>query len=71
MKESFCLHSNSFRILQMTSSVEDMGDVQWELAICLFIAWVMLYATVRKSVRWSGTVLFFLSYLLNTIFIFI
>jgi len=43
-----------FRILQMTSSVEDMGDVQWELAICLFIAWVMLYATVRKSVRWSG-----------------
>jgi len=41
----------------MTSGVEDMGDVQWELAICLFIAWVLLYVTVRKSVRWSGMVL--------------
>jgi len=42
------------RILQTTSGVEEMGDVQWELAICLFIAWVLLYVTVRKSVRWSG-----------------
>lgn len=31
-----------------------MGDVHWELIVCLLIAWVLLYGTIRKSVRWSG-----------------
>lgn len=42
------------RILQMTDRVTDMGEVQLELAICLLIAWILLYVTIRKSVRWSG-----------------
>jgi hypothetical protein len=44
----------SRRILQMTNGVTDMGDIHWELTVCLLIAWVLLYATIRKSVRWSG-----------------
>jgi hypothetical protein len=38
----------------MTNGVTDMGDIHWELTVCLLIAWVLLYATIRKSVRWSG-----------------
>jgi hypothetical protein len=47
----------SRRILQMTGEVTNMGEIHWELTICLLIAWVLLYVTIRKSVRWSGTVL--------------
>lgn len=35
-----------------------MGDVHWELTICLLFAWILLYGTIRKSVRWSGSYLF-------------
>lgn len=31
-----------------------MGDVNWELAVCLLIAWALIYCAIRKSVRWSG-----------------
>jgi len=40
----------------MTDEATDMGDLHWELIVCLLIAWVLLYVTIRKSVRWSGTV---------------
>ncbi|XP_046646776.1 sodium- and chloride-dependent betaine transporter-like isoform X1 [Daphnia pulicaria] len=46
------------RILQMTNGVTDMGDIHWELTVCLLIAWVLLYATIRKSVRWSGKMVY-------------
>ena len=37
-----------------------MGDIHWELTLCLLIAWILLYVTIRKSVRWSGNFIFFL-----------
>ena len=40
----------------MTDEVTNMGEIHWELTVCLLIAWVLLYVTIRKSVRWSGAV---------------
>ena len=37
-----------------------MGDIHWELTLCLLIAWILLYVTIRKSVRWSGNFIFFI-----------
>lgn len=38
----------------MTWDASAVGDVNWELAVCLLAAWVLIYIAIRKSVRWSG-----------------
>ena len=38
----------------MTTGVDTIGDIRWELAACLFVAWLLIFITIRKSVRWSG-----------------
>lgn len=42
----------------MSDGVDVLGDLQWELAVCLIIAWALLFITLRKSVRWSGKYVF-------------
>ena len=42
----------------MTDGVEDLGYIQWELAVCLLIVWILLCTTLRKSVRWSGEIFY-------------
>lgn len=44
----------SRRIVQMSSDASTIGDVNWELAVCLLAAWVLTYIAIRKSVRGSG-----------------
>lgn len=43
----------------MTSGIEDMGGLRWELAACLLVAWIMVYFSIWKSVKSSGKVLYF------------
>uniref|UniRef100_A0A1B6CQI5 Transporter n=2 Tax=Clastoptera arizonana TaxID=38151 RepID=A0A1B6CQI5_9HEMI len=47
------------KVLQITSGIETFGLVRWELAACLFVAWIIVYFALWKSVRSSGRVLYF------------
>ena len=44
------------RVLQITKGVDDMGDIQWELTLCLFFAWVVIYLCICKGIKSSGKV---------------
>ena len=33
-----------------------MGELQWELALCLFFAWVVIYLCICKGIKSSGKV---------------
>lgn len=59
--EMHILNSNLFvacrrRILNVTGSVEEMGGVRWELALCLLLSWVICYFCVWKGVKSTGKV---------------
>ena len=46
----------SRRVLQITSGMEDLGGVQWELLGCLILGWFIVYLIIWKGLHASGKV---------------
>lgn len=44
------------RMLGMSSGIEELGAVRWDLALCLLASWVFCYFSIWKGVRSSGKV---------------
>ncbi|XP_027002279.1 solute carrier family 6 member 22, tandem duplicate 1 [Tachysurus fulvidraco] len=47
------------RVLNLTSSVYELGSVRWELALYLLLAWIICYFCVWKGVKSTGKVVYF------------
>ncbi|XP_056885945.1 sodium- and chloride-dependent GABA transporter 2-like [Takifugu flavidus] len=47
------------RILNVTGSVEEFGSMQWELALCLLLSWIICYFCIWKGVKSTGKVVYF------------
>ncbi|KAK2714277.1 sodium- and chloride-dependent GABA transporter 1-like [Artemia franciscana] len=47
------------RVLGITSGIEDLGGMQWELVGCLFLAWVFVYIIIWKGLHQSGKIIWF------------
>lgn len=60
------------KILQASGSIEDVGSIQWELAIALLGAWIICYFCVWKGIKSSGKIVYFTAtfpYIMLTIFL--
>lgn len=44
------------RILGLSSGIEELGSVRWDLALCLLLAWIVCYFCVWKGVKTTGKV---------------
>lgn len=44
------------RILKITGSIEEFGSMQWELALCLLLSWIICYFCIWKGVKSTGKV---------------
>ncbi|XP_037346500.2 sodium- and chloride-dependent GABA transporter 2 [Pungitius pungitius] len=42
------------RVLNLSTGIEDLGNIQWELSLCLLLAWIICYFCVWKGVRSTG-----------------
>ncbi|KAG2460300.1 KDM5A demethylase, partial [Polypterus senegalus] len=47
------------RVLRISSGIEHIGKLQWDLTLCLFLAWVVCYFCIWKGVKSTGKVVYF------------
>ena len=40
----------------MSRGIEDLGEMRWELAMCLLLAWLIVFLCLSKGVQSSGKV---------------
>eukprot|EP00069_Balaena_mysticetus_P015597 bmy_22553T0 len=41
-------------VLKISAGIEYPGEIRWPLAFCLFLAWVIVYASLAKGIKTSG-----------------
>lgn len=46
-------------VLQLSPSMDQIGSVRWELALCLGLAWLICYFCIFKGIKWSGKIVYF------------
>uniref|UniRef100_A0A672SDR3 Transporter n=1 Tax=Sinocyclocheilus grahami TaxID=75366 RepID=A0A672SDR3_SINGR len=46
------------RVLRISSGIEEVGSLRWELAICLALAWVICYFCIWKGPKSTGKVVY-------------
>ncbi|XP_051804761.1 sodium- and chloride-dependent GABA transporter 2-like isoform X2 [Acanthochromis polyacanthus] len=47
------------RVLNITASIHELGSIQWELALCLLLSWIICYFCVWRGVKSTGKVVYF------------
>ncbi|KAL2089069.1 hypothetical protein ACEWY4_015968 [Coilia grayii] len=48
-----------YNVLHISKGLEYPGDIRWSLALCLFLAWVIVYVSLAKGIKSSGKVVYF------------
>uniref|UniRef100_A0A8C1WYI4 Transporter n=1 Tax=Cyprinus carpio TaxID=7962 RepID=A0A8C1WYI4_CYPCA len=48
-----------YNVLHISKGIEYPGDIRWPLAACLFLAWIIVYASLAKGIKSSGKVVYF------------
>ena len=43
-------------VLHTSGGIEEIGEVQWDLFICLIVAWALVYGFIWKGLHNSGKV---------------
>ncbi|XP_038872860.1 sodium- and chloride-dependent glycine transporter 2-like [Salvelinus namaycush] len=48
-----------YNVLNISKGIEYPGEIRWPLALCLLLAWVIVYASLAKGIKSSGKVVYF------------
>ncbi|KAL3880187.1 hypothetical protein ACJMK2_032450 [Sinanodonta woodiana] len=47
------------KVLQLSTGIGQPGTVKWDLALCLLLAWIVVYFCIWKGIKSSGKVVYF------------
>ncbi|XP_051978973.1 sodium- and chloride-dependent GABA transporter 2-like [Xyrauchen texanus] len=47
------------RVLRISSGIDEIGTLHWDLVLCLLLAWVLCYFCIWKGVKSTGKVVYF------------
>ncbi|CAH3114625.1 unnamed protein product [Pocillopora meandrina] len=62
-----------YRVLRISGGLDEPGIINWDLALCLLLGWIICYLCVWKGVKSTGRVVYFTAtfpYVLLTIIMF-
>ncbi|XP_013385449.1 sodium- and chloride-dependent glycine transporter 1 [Lingula anatina] len=45
-------------VLELTSGIDDLGDIRWQLLVSLIVAWILVFLCLFKGVKSSGRVVY-------------
>ena len=45
------------KVLALSSGVGEPGSIKWDLALCLLLAWIIVYFCIWKGIKSSGKVI--------------
>ncbi|CAD5122602.1 DgyrCDS11014 [Dimorphilus gyrociliatus] len=48
-------------VLKMSDGIDDMGGIVWQLALCLLLAWVIVFCVLIKGIASLGKIVYFTS----------
>uniref|UniRef100_T1IYR7 Transporter n=1 Tax=Strigamia maritima TaxID=126957 RepID=T1IYR7_STRMM len=46
-------------VLKLSSGIDDIGTVKWDLALCLLLSWIIVVLCLIKGIKTSGKVIYF------------
>ncbi|XP_064485259.1 sodium- and chloride-dependent glycine transporter 2-like isoform X2 [Ornithodoros turicata] len=46
-------------VLDLSSGIEEMGGIKWDLALCLLLSWIIVVVCLLKGIKTSGKVVYF------------
>ncbi|XP_074653910.1 sodium- and chloride-dependent glycine transporter 2-like [Tubulanus polymorphus] len=47
-----------YNVLELTDDIGNLGGFRWELVVCLFVSWIVVFLCLFKGVRSSGKVVY-------------
>ncbi|XP_077977814.1 sodium- and chloride-dependent glycine transporter 1-like [Glandiceps talaboti] len=46
------------RVLRLTDGIDNFGEVQWDLALLLLLAWIVVFLCIMKGIKSTGKVVY-------------
>ncbi|CAD5120248.1 DgyrCDS8820 [Dimorphilus gyrociliatus] len=46
------------KVLNISSGIDEPGAIKWDLALCLLLAWIVVYLCICKGIKSSGKVMY-------------
>ena len=43
-------------MLNLSSGIDDMGEIRWQLVLCFLLAWILVFLCICKGVKSVGKV---------------
>ncbi|XP_064636609.1 sodium- and chloride-dependent taurine transporter-like [Lineus longissimus] len=59
-----------YKVLAISNGIDEVGTIKWDLALCLLLAWILVYFCIWKGIKSSGKVMYFTApspYILMTV----
>ena len=56
MHKSFLIYSSSNEVLELSDGIDDMGNIVWQLALCLLLCWAVNFLVLIKGISSLGKV---------------
>ncbi|XP_072230715.1 sodium- and chloride-dependent GABA transporter 2-like [Leuresthes tenuis] len=47
------------RVLKISTGIDDIGSLRWELVLCLILSWIICYFCIWKGIKSTGKVAYF------------